>query len=211
MALILFLLSGCTWSLLPERVSEQASTSESAAVSVSATGDAHACLRVNPPSWPWRFAADGDFIPAIEEAVGGRSVPSIISVCPIFLADFDADGREDVATLEVFPEARRSRLRLVFCGGEEVLLHEWPALPSETGGIIPSFVWLKPAGEPVLREYLDEEMRTALLAKAALEFCSPMATDPLGLPKPMDRDNVCFCSTFLSFEGRQVRTGMVCD
>lgn len=154
---------------------------------------------------PWRPATPADLVP--EMVAFHRSI-GLPDTCTVIQADLDGDGADDRVQLEV--DGRRARLRWVMTRTlEPVVPLSWPELPEAKGGAVATRITLKPAGAPVLRDNADPALREALTAPAAIEVCAPL--DGPEDVVTADVDMLCFCSTWLWWDGAGIRSGTTCD
>ena len=169
--------------------------------------EVRACAQGIAPKPPWRVAAAADLAPGMVEAVTGPGAPP--PSCPTVVAvDLDGDGRDDIAQLEV--EQRVVRLRLVLTGsGQARSVRVWPALPEELGGPVATWLFSKPPGERVYREWLDPEVRDVLARRGAVKVCEPPG-GPDAVPTA-PADQWCYCSSWMWIDDGAVQMTTVCD
>ena len=169
-----------------------------------------ACLSGQPPEAPWQIARLDDLLSDTDEWIFSRTRPPD---CPAVLSmDLDGDGVMDLAQLEVNRAERRARLRFLRAreGGEyqAQTVRTWPAL-SKGSGSLATWFFPKPAGEAVMRDYLDPSQREPLAQRGAIEVCEPPGGPEAVLTEAADLR--CYCSTWLWLEGDTVGSTTVCD
>ncbi len=152
-----------------------------------------------PP--PWVPAAPDDFVPMAAAAARATD-----RACPAIRADFDGDGRIDIATLAVDRPGRRAALVFVPATGDPRVITTMAAPPGEAPAderLVTTPLALKPAGKAVVREYLADAAQ--LTAPAAMELCG--APDGAALTESL----VCYCSTWYWVAADGVHSLMACD
>jgi hypothetical protein len=176
---------------------------------VKASGET-VCLSGESPEAPWQIARMDDLLSDTEEWIFSRTRPPD---CPaVLMMDLDGDGVTDLAQLEVSRAERRARLRFLRGEGggeyEALTVRTWPAL-SKGSGSLATWFFPKPAGQPVMRDYLEPSQREPLAQRGAIEVCEPPGGPEAVLTEAADLR--CYCSTWLWIEGDSVGSTTVCD
>ena len=174
------------------------------------TVDEANCPAGEAPEAPWQIARVDDLLTDTEQWVFGERRP-LPNCSAVALVDLDGDGNVDWAQLEIDPMERSARLRF-FRRSPEVTrvwtARTWPAL-SEGSGSLTTWLFVKPPGESVMREYMDSSQREALSQRGAVEVCEPPGGPEAVLTALADQR--CYCSTWLWLEEGEVESTTVCD
>ena len=125
------------------------------------------------------------------------------------LGDFDRDGKEDTALLEVNHTARQARLRFVMGSGAQHIARTWPTVPeSLSKGVVPTFIIPKPASTDVARDNISAEAEAALTGRDAIETCHGEEGETL---TTADLGDLCYCSGFWIVKDGEPKSVLVCD